>query len=149
PRSRGRVGSEGSRRELVAGAANRPDEVGTVELAAQLPDVHVDRPGTAGEGQAPDALEDPLPPDYDARRLRELPHEVELARRKLDLRPRDKCGALAAVEDDVAGGEHVLVRLGLGPAEHRVHAGDELTRRERLRDVVVGSQLEGPSAAVS
>ena len=31
---------------------------------------------------------------------------------------------------------------GLGAAEDRLHAGDELTRRERLRHVVVGAELE-------
>ena len=33
-------------------------------------------------------------------------------------------------------------RGAVGAAEHRLHAGDELGRRERLGDVVVGAELE-------
>ena len=43
---------------------------------------------------------------------------------------------------DVVELDAVVARRGLGAAEDRLHAGDELARRERLRDVVVGADLE-------
>jgi hypothetical protein len=36
----------------------------------------------------------------------------------------------------------VLARAGVGPAQHRPDPGDQLARRERLGDVVVGPDLE-------
>ena len=35
---------------------------------------------------------------------------------------------------------------GLGAAEYRLHARDELTRAERLRHVIVGAELEAEDA---
>ena len=107
----------------------------------------VDRARPAREGEAPDTVEDPLAGDDDPRPFGEMPDEVELARGELDVDAVDDGRARAAVEDDVAGREPVGVGLRLGAAEHGADTCSQLARRERLRDVVVRTELE-PGDAV-
>src|SRR5439155_25768939 len=47
-----------------------------------------------------------------------------------------------AVQDDVVEGEDLLGAAAVGAPEDRLHPRDELTRRERFRQVVVGAELE-------
>ena len=51
-----------------------------------------------------------------------------------------------AVEHDVAERERVAALLRLRAAEDRLHARDELAGRERLRQIVVGADLEADDA---
>jgi hypothetical protein len=71
-----------------------------------------------------------------------VPEQVELANRQLHLGAVDLRDTRAPVEDDVAGHETVVLTLGLCTPQHRSDACDELTRRERLRHVVVRPELE-------
>src|SRR5437762_2023441 len=77
--------------------------------------------------------------------VEELPEQVELLRRELDLLLADMHLAPAGVDEQIAMAELLaldLPALGRRPAQDRLHARDELTRVERLGQVVVGSDLE-------
>jgi len=108
-------------------------------------DVDVDRPSLAGVVVAPDPLQELVAGEYEAVVVEELPEEVELLRGKLDVLPVRSHLATARVDEQLAVAD--LRRLGLPPlrsraAQDRLDAGDELTRVERLRQVVVGADLE-------
>ena len=78
---------------------------------------------------------------------REEPEEVELLRRQSDLDAVLAYLARLGVEHDVTEAE--LLRRDdtcLCPAEHASHTRCELARRERLRDVIVGTELEADDA---
>src|SRR4051812_1361710 len=133
------------RRHLVADAPHGDDRRCVAELAAQLADVHVDRARVACEGVAPHALEQLVARQHEAAVIEQLPEEIELLRRELDLFLADAHLAPARVDVQVA----VLDRLGLEVAavrgratQDRLHARDELARVERLRQVVVRADLE-------
>ena len=72
----------------------------------------------------------------------EVGEQLELLRRQLDRLARNGDVVRLAVEQDVAERERVAAILWLAAPQHRLHARDELARRERLRDVVVGADLE-------
>ena len=74
--------------------------------------------------------------------LEEAREQVELLARQLDVLARDRHVVRVAAQHDLAGGEHLVLGALLGPAEDRLDPGGELARRERLRDVVVGAELE-------
>src|SRR4051812_34863530 len=80
---RGRRFARGA--DLVADAPHGDDRRGVAELAAQLTDVDVDRPRVAGERVAPDALEQLVARQHEPAMVEELPQQVELLRRELDL----------------------------------------------------------------
>ena len=103
-------------------------------------DVHGSR--AARECDPPHAVEQLRAAHHDPRPRREMPEEVELAARELDLCVRDPSGAGPAIELDVSRGEPVIGLVGLHSPEHRAYPCGELTRRERLRDVVVRPELE-------
>jgi hypothetical protein len=107
--------------------------------------VHVDRARVAGEGVAPHALEKLVARQHEAAVVQQLPEQVELLRRELDLLVADVHLAAAGVNDQVAVSELSALALlagGRSPSEDRLHARDELARVERLREVVVGADLE-------
>src|SRR5262245_39697576 len=96
---------------LVADTPDRHDGALVADLAAQLTDVDVDRPGVAREGVAPDALEQLLARQHHPAVIEQLPEEVELLGRELHGAAVD--GALAAIgvdRDRPVG----LAALGLG-----------------------------------
>ena len=133
------------RRDLVPDAPDGHDRRGVAELAAELADVDVDGARVAGEGVAPDALEQLVAREHEAAVVEQLPEQVELLRRELDLLLADAHLAAAGVDRQVAVAELLaldLAALGRRAAEDRLHAGDELARVERLRQVVVGADLE-------
>ena len=72
-----------------------------------------------------------------ARRPNSVGREVQRPAGDLGAHPRD-------VEGDVGGADRVggRGRSGFGAAEDRAHAGDQLARRERLGQVVVGAEFE-------
>src|ERR671914_1664792 len=59
--------------DLVAHAPHGHDRRGVAQLAAQLPDVHVHRPRVAGEGIAPDALEQLVSREHEPLVIEQLP----------------------------------------------------------------------------
>src|SRR5918911_342261 len=73
------------RRDLVADAPYGDDRRGVAELPPQLADVHVDRARVAGERIAPDPLEQLVTREHEPAVVEQLPQEVELLRRELDL----------------------------------------------------------------
>ena len=127
---------------LVPGPADGPDQGRPPELAPELADVDVHGPRAAGVAHPPHAIEEPVARVHDAGALEEVGEEVELLRRQLDRLVADRHLAALDVDDDVGELDAVVARRRLGATKDRLHAGDELARRERLGDVVVGADLE-------
>ena len=105
----------------------------------------VDGARVAGERVAPDALQQLVSREHETVVVEQLPEEVELLGRELHVVPVDLHLAAAGVDEQLPVTD--LRRLRLLPlrrraAEDRLHAGDELARVERLRQVVVGADLE-------
>ena len=81
-------------------------------------------------------------------RRRHRPQQLELDVRQLHLpavelyRPSSRCRSLRPFEGDQLVAVLALVRRQLRPPEERAHAAAELVDRKRLRDVVVGAELE-------
>src|SRR5204862_5880072 len=132
-------------RDLVADAPNSHDRGRLAELPPQLADVHVDRAGVAREGVAPDPLEQLIAREHEAAVVEQLPKQVELLRRELDLLVADLDLAAAGVDGQVAvrdGRARNLLAIRRRAAEDRLHPRHELPWVERLRQVVVGADLE-------
>src|SRR5690349_4611306 len=71
------------------------------------------------------------------------PEQLELLRRELDGAPGPTRLVADAVELELAEGDRVARRRGsVAAPEDRAHPCRELARRERLRHVVVGAELE-------
>ena len=104
--------------------------------------MHVHGAGAAGIRHAPDEVEQALAREDDAGMLQEAGEEVELLARQLDHRARDRHLVGVPPQDDLARGEDLVLRTALGTAEDRIDPRRQLTRRERLRDVVVCPELE-------
>ena len=105
----------------------------------------VDRARVAGERVAPDALEQLVARQHEAAVVEQLPEQVELLRRELDLLAADRRLAAAGVDAQVAVRDHLgleLAALRRGAPQDRLDPRDELARVERLRQVVVGADLE-------
>src|SRR3954471_7527215 len=133
------------RAHLVAHAPHRDDRRGIAELAAKLSHVHVDRARVARERVTPHALEQLVACQYEATMVEQLPEEVELLRRELDLLVADARFAATGIDHEIAvldDGALALRSVGCGAAQDRAHARDELARVEGLRHVVVGAHLE-------
>src|SRR5205823_3526921 len=118
-------------RDLVADPPDGHDRRGLAELAAELADVHVDGPRVAGEGVAPDALQELVAREDETAVVEELPEQVELLGRELDLLLADAHLAATRVHGQVAvpdlGALAGLAR-GRRAAQDRLHARDELAR---------------------
>ena len=107
--------------------------------------MHVDRSRVAREGVAPDPLEQLVAREHEPAVIQQLPEQVELLRRELDLVVADANLATPCVDVQVAVVHRLalaLAALGRRAAEDRLDARDELTGIERLRQVVVGADLE-------
>ena len=107
--------------------------------------MHVDRARVAGERVAPDALEQLVAREHEPAVVEQLPEQVELLRRELDLAVADHRLAAAGVDHEVAVANLlalVAAALGRRAAQHALHPRHELARVERLRQVVVGADLE-------
>src|SRR5438094_3994405 len=90
------------RPDLVADAPHGHDRRGLAELAAQLPHVDVHGTRVAGEGVAPDALEELVACQDEPTVVEQLPKKVELLRSELDLLVADLDLAAAGVDHQVA-----------------------------------------------
>src|SRR5579884_198444 len=135
-----RLSRTAARQQLVADPADRLDEPGVrgvvAELLPQLPDVDVDRPvdhvhllERVDVGQQLVAREDA------AGELHQRLQELELDHREADLAAVERYLAAIEVHDERARNEPRR-RRGR-PPEDRPDAGHQLTRAERLGDVVV------------
>src|SRR6185437_16999960 len=78
-------------RDLVADPPDGDDRRGVAELAAELAHVDVDRARVAGERVAPDPLQQLVARQHEAVVVEQLPEQVELLRRQLDLLACDLC----------------------------------------------------------
>src|SRR5918996_3139280 len=78
---RGVLGRSG----LVPNAPHGDDRRGVPELPPELTDVDVDGSRVAREGVAPDPLEQLVAGEHEAVVVEELPEQVELLRRQLDV----------------------------------------------------------------
>src|SRR5207237_4178587 len=126
------------RTDLVPHAPDRDDGRRVAELASELADVDVDRARVPGEGVAPDSLEQLVAREDEAAVVEQLPEQVELLRRELDLLLADARLTAAGVDEQVAVANLLAVDLpplGRRPAQDGLHARDELTRAARLRPV--------------
>ena len=112
------------------------------ELATELRDVDVDRARAARVAHPPDPVEQLVARDHDAGVLDQVGEQVELLAGQLDRRAGDRHLARLRIERDVAELEHLGARRGAGAPQDGLDAGGELARREGLRNVVVGADLE-------
>jgi hypothetical protein len=127
----------------IPNAPHSLDQVRAAQLLAQLRDVDVDRTRAACKREPPDALEQPIAGDDLACMLRELGEQFELQRAQGNDRPGNRHAATPKVDSKVAQLDHARFPRGrLGAPENRPDPRNELARRERLGQVVVGSQLE-------
>ena len=115
-------------RDLVADAPDGDDRRGVAELAAQLAHVHVDRARVAGEGVAPDALEQLVARQHEAAVVEQLPEQVELLRRELDLLARRRATSRRPASIAQVA---VLDRLALAARAARASRGAGSTSRAR------------------
>src|SRR5215204_1398108 len=130
---------------LVADPPNGHDRGRVLELPPQLADMDVDGAGVTRERIAPDALEQLVPGEHEAVVIEQLPEQVELLWRELDVLPVDL--HLTPARVDQQGAVPDLRRLRLAAlrgraAQDRLDPRNELPRVERLREVVVRADLE-------
>jgi E1-E2 ATPase/haloacid dehalogenase-like hydrolase len=91
---------------------------------------------------APDVVEDGLAADDHPGFAGEEGEDVELDRGELDWDTVDTDGAPRLVEIEARRGGWRAGGPAPGPAEERLHPGDQLARAERLHQVVVGAHRE-------
>jgi hypothetical protein len=108
--------------------------------------VHVDRARAARILLSPHAVEQHVTRDDETRVRHEEREQVELLGGQLDRLAGDGDVVRLLVEHHVAEREGAVALLRLRPAEDRLHPRDELARRERLGQIVVGADLEPDDA---
>src|SRR6266545_7221431 len=134
--------------ELVADAAHGDDTGGIagvgLELPPQVRDVHVDRPPVAGNVAAPEMAHELFACEDLPGHGGEMRHEAELRACERHRPSVDRRGVPGDVEVEPAHALHdgAAGPVELAPAQERTHATDELGDRERLRQIVVGADLE-------
>ena len=134
----------GRRHEPVADAAHGLDlrSVGA-ELAADLADMDIDGPRLTREVRAPDVLEQTVAGQDDAGVPGERREEIELAGAEAEVAAGDRRLAAARIDPERADLDRApAAGRRVRPAQDRLDPGDERPRVERLRDVVVGAELE-------
>src|SRR6185503_7548282 len=136
--------------EAVAGPPHREYQLRVarvaLDLLAEMPDVDVDRARLAVVGAPANALEELPPAEHHARLGGEQREQLELDERERDGLTPHLDGASRQVDDDLAAVDQVLpatceMRVR-GASQERPDPAPELADRKRLRDVVVGSELE-------
>jgi hypothetical protein len=111
------------------------------DLPAQA--LHVNRHGRrAAERVPPDLLEQLAPIEDLPGVLHQECEQVELQRRQVDQTVSDRDRSGARIEQDRADLDRLAVAPWSGSPEDRAHPRQELARRERLDDVVVGAELQ-------
>src|SRR5207244_2343560 len=139
----------GSRLEPVADTPRRDEAawLGRIglDLFAKAPDVNGHGRGITVEGEVPDFVEELRAREHSPRVRRHQVEDVELPRRKPDGPSPHANHTACTVHLEVAEGELLLpgpdVSLRL-PPKHGLNARHDLARRERLRYIVVGTELE-------
>ena len=116
-----------------------------LELLAQLADVDRDRAAIAP--RAPQQLEQLVAPEHLPRVLGEDPQQLELARGQAHAALAERDLVRRQVDRQPAEAQHarraaVAARCPARAAQHRLDARDDLGRRRRLDDVVVGAEPE-------
>ena len=97
-------------------------------LAAQVPDVHLERVGRGGEVVAPDLLEDEAAVEHSPRSPQEHLQQGELGAGELDVAGAAQHLAGGDVHGEVGEGEHLLLGAVLGrddPAQQGTEPGEE------------------------
>ena len=118
------------------------------QLGAQILDVTVNRALVTLEVVAEDLLHQLHTVVHATRMTGERGEELELGGGEVDLFALDQDLVAGDIDHQVTEVEHLDLRLiGLmGATEQRAHASNELTRGERLDEVVVGTELEADDA---
>src|SRR6266446_6275004 len=102
--------------------------------------MHVDRARIAGKGVTPDPFEQLVARQDEPAMIEQLPEQVELLRRELDLLITDMHLTPARVDVQITVLNRLvlaLAPLGRGATEDRADPRDELARVERFREVIV------------
>src|SRR5207237_2329847 len=113
------------RAHLVADAPHRHDRRRVAELSAQLADVDVHRASVACERVPPDPLEQLVARQDEPPVIEQLPQQIELLRRQLDLLVADARLAAAGVDDEIAVLDHRALALRMvrcRPPKNRAHS---------------------------
>src|SRR5207244_1058452 len=141
-------GSAASRKTLVtkpvAAAPDRLDRVspkGSVDLFAEIADIHVDDVRDAVVAEIPDVLDDPRPAQDLARPTHEELEQRELLCGELDRDPATCHPPRGRIKSEVPGPQNRRPLSGAA-ADEGSQTGQELAERERLRQVVVGTRIE-------
>ena len=108
--------------------------------------MHGQRPGVDRGGVAPHALHDLVAREHAPRVPRQERQEVELARGQANVASTYAYLARGQVDLELAEHEHVGRGLSAGAPQDGSHPRHQLARRERLRHVVVGAELEAHDA---
>src|ERR671912_522384 len=151
PRIRRRLMPGSPLPKAVADPANREDQLRLVgillDLLAQMTHVDVDRPGLAVIGAAAEALEQLAAGEDPAGGRGKHAQQLELDEGQLRLLPAHLDRPPGHVDRQLAGFDHLVVAVLARPrrrrtAEQGADTAPELADGERLRDVVVGAELE-------
>jgi hypothetical protein len=114
-----------------------------LELLAQAPDVDRDGSGVERRGVAPHAVHQLVAREDAVRVRRQEPEQVEFLRRQVDALAVPACLVPRGVDDQRSDGDPLARRRGRTRAsQNRFDAGRQVSWGERLRDVVVGAQLQ-------
>src|SRR6266545_1576134 len=149
PRRSGRAGSRG---EAVADAPDRLEVARSgrfvFDLFAQAPYMYGDGAAVERGLVAPDPAHQLVTREDTTGMASEEPEQLELARRELEHASTFAHFARRGVDFDVTEtNAFVWSVVCRGAAtQDRAHTRDELSRRERFRDVVVGAELEPDDA---
>src|SRR3546814_6219561 len=74
--------------------------------------------------------------------LHQVAQQAELRRPEVDVLPVALDAVGRQVHGKVGEGQHLAAELRLAPPQHRIDAGNQLGRRERLGDVVVAAAVQ-------
>src|ERR1700730_8087174 len=131
--------------DRVAGRADGADDVTDticIQCLAQPPDVDVDSPGLDIHIMAPDCVEQLLAREDASGVPQQMTQKAEFRRTEMDRFAGARYPVRAEIHRHVGEMEHLIHGARLGSPDHRAQSGDELTRAERLDDIVVGAAVE-------
>src|SRR5215470_16455279 len=141
-----RRSSVSRRRELVTLPVHGDDERGPIGIGLELPsepqDVRVHRSRGGELFVPPDLVEQAVARDGLTPVLQEVREQVEFLAGEGELTAGLEDLAAATVHAHVAKGQLVRLLAWTRPPQHRAYAGQQLTQRERLGQVIVGAQLQ-------
>src|SRR5438128_1053050 len=131
------------RRKAITRMANGFDWSIRPELLAQPPNADLHDVGARVEVVTPDLRQKALPADDFAGTLGEVAQQLELARGKVGLLVTEVRASRGQIEYQTAGADDgFAVGHALVPPELDAYARKQLFEGERLRQVVIGAELE-------